>query len=186
MKLLDRRLLAIVLTVAALGSIGAVARYKLGPRHFLVVEESVLYRSGALRARNLRDVVEDHGIRTVVNLRLEASGTDWYRSQRDVCEDLGVRHVDIPMAGGVPPTEEQIETWLGLLGDPAAQPILVHCEQGVIRTGMMVAIYEVERRGRPNEEVLATLPRFGHDLGKPKNERMRRFILEYRPRGTSP
>ena len=62
------------------------------------------------------------------------------------------------------------------------QPILIHCAQGVIRTGMMVAIYEMEYRHKDNKQTLEQLPMFGHDLYVPKRQRMRDFITNYVPR----
>ena len=61
-------------------------------------------------------------------------------------------------------------------------PVLVHCEHGVVRTGMLVAVYQMERLGQSNQRAIESLPMFGHDLFVPRRKPMRDFILGYEPR----
>ena len=49
----------------------------------------------------------------------------------------GMDFYRIPMTTRVPPTGEQIDLFLRLVNDPAAQPVYVHCEGGKHRTGVM-------------------------------------------------
>jgi protein tyrosine/serine phosphatase len=174
----DRRrvIIAVLVTLALAGGVtgGLVWHHKTSPKHFLTVEPGVLYRSGRLRTHNLEKVLDEYGIRTVVNLR------DPLYEQRRVCQDRGVRVVDLPMRPETPPSEEQLEQWLALLDDPESRPILVHCEHGVVRTGMMVAIFEMEYARKDNRDALSDLPMFRSEPDVP--ERMREFILNYEPR----
>jgi len=60
---------------------------------------------------------------------------------------LGMGYLNIPLnsVGDVTPEEEQgIDTILRLMANPAAQPVFVHCEHGKDRTGLVIALYEVE------------------------------------------
>jgi Tyrosine phosphatase family len=65
----------------------------------------------------------------------------------------------IPMTTRVPPTREQLALFLGIVNDPVRQPVYVHCKGGKHRTGVMTAVYRMERQleRRPgvqgNEEV---------------------------------
>lgn len=81
------------------------------------------------------------------------------------------------------PTAEQVAQWLKLLDGEQQWPILVHCKDGVVRSGVMAAVYETEYQGADNREVLSRLPMFGHDLHVPRREPVRQFILNYVPRG---
>jgi protein tyrosine/serine phosphatase len=65
--------------------------------------------------------------------------------------------------------------------DPARQPVLVHCQYGVVRTGMMVAIYEVEVLGRDPEAAWADFELFGSELREPVSSRVADFVRTYEP-----
>jgi tyrosine-protein phosphatase SIW14 len=178
------QLFVAVLVLSVLVAGGAVWYHKTRPYHFLTVTPGVLYRSGTLQPHNLEKMIERYGIKTVVNLRPlpKQSKPDWYIEEAGICRLKGVKLVNIPMLGNTPPSEEQLAQWLTLLDNKENLPILVHCAQGVIRSGIMVAIYEMEYLKKDNERTLAELPMFGHELYVPKRKRMREFILNYVPR----
>ena len=162
---------------------GWVWHQKTKPYHFLVVEEGVFYRSGTLTPENLIKVITTYKIRTVVNLRSPKENTEsWYEKQKRILRGHKVEMLDIPMLYDTPPTKEQTATLLKLLDDPARLPALIHCRHGVVRTGMMVAVYQAEFQKRNNEVILKTLPMFGHALYIPGRKPMRNFILNYVPR----
>jgi protein tyrosine/serine phosphatase len=181
------RLGALALGVVLLVAVGSVVRHRLGPKHLLTVTPGVLYRSGQLTPEQLADVVDRYGIRTVVNLRAENEydRDDWYRDEVATTEQLGAAHVDLPMNAGFPPSDEVLSAWLDLLDDPAAQPLLVHCEHGVIRTGIMVGVYEVEKRSLAATEALSRFERFGHDFPERVRERIDAWFAHYVPRRAS-
>lgn len=173
-------LLAALVVVSA----GMVVRHRLGPKHLLTVTPGVLYRSGQLTPEQLEDVVTRYGIRTVVNLRSEneRSRGDWYAREADRLEALDVTLVDLPMNTGFPPGDEVLGAWLSLIGTPDRQPMLVHCEYGVIRTGIMVAIYEVERLGLSTTEALGRFEWFGRDAPQTIEARIDAYFSDYVPR----
>ena len=72
-----------------------------------------------------------------------------------------------------------------MLGRPEAQPILVHCQYGVIRTGIMVAIYEIEQLGLSAEQALSRFEYFGSELPGAIQERIDRYFADYVPAGGS-
>lgn len=180
------QLVAVLFTILVAG-LFSVYLYQSRPNHFLQVEEGVLYRSGTLRAYNLESVLRVHGIRTVVNLRPidEKNPPGWYVDERAVCKKLDVLLVDLPMKPETPPNAEQVGKWLALLKDPDRLPILVHCKHGVVRTGMLVAVFQAEFQGKSNSIILEDLPMFGHRLWVEHRKPMRQFILNYSPRGQS-
>jgi protein tyrosine/serine phosphatase len=61
--------------------------------------------------------------------------------------DLGMNYVRIPLKTRVAATEEQWKYFLGLVNDPAKQPVYVHCKGGRHRTGAMTAIYRITHDG---------------------------------------
>jgi protein tyrosine phosphatase (PTP) superfamily phosphohydrolase (DUF442 family) len=93
------------------------------------------------------------GIRTVVNLRN-------VHSDRDELAGLGLRYVHIHC---VPwhPEDEDVVKFLQVVADPANRPVLVHCQHGADRTGLMVAAYRIVEEGWTADEAMQELPRFG-------------------------
>ncbi len=178
----NRRLKIIVFTslaVVLFGSVAAIAWNKT-MYHFQTVDPGKLYRSGTLSEFALGAARKIHGIKTIVNLRSEREMRDaWYAREKAFAEANGIRLVDIPMLPDTPPTSEQIAKFLAVATDPQMQPVLVHCEMGVIRTGMMVAVYDISVLKRDNEQVFSDLPWFGHTFER--RPAVKEFILGYHP-----
>jgi protein tyrosine/serine phosphatase len=175
------------LSVLPLCGIGAafIWHHKVRGYHFRTVRAGVLYRSGWMRPVYEERIITKYGIRTVVNLCVptEANYQKYYSDEQRMCARNGARLVNLPLPGNTPPSQEQTVEWLKLLSDDDNLPVLIHCDQGVIRTGIMVAIYQMEFQGGESETVFEKLPAFGHKLDVPKRKAMRDFILSYKPSG---
>ena len=78
------------------------------------------------------------GIKTVIDLR-----EDYKKNEETWVRDLGMTYVRIPLKTRVAATQEQWKSFLGLVNDPANQPVYVHCKGGRHRTGAMTAIYRI-------------------------------------------
>jgi protein tyrosine/serine phosphatase len=181
---LNRRytLFAAAVVIAVVAG-GAIYWHQTALYHFATVESGVLYRSGLLETHQLERVLDSYGIRTVVSLIDVRSHREQVARQARILRERGLSFEEIPMEPETPPSPEQLERWLSLLDDPERLPILVHCKHGVVRTGMMVAVYQLEAGATDNEAVLQDLPMFGHDLDRPHRAPMREFIRGYRSTG---
>jgi protein tyrosine/serine phosphatase len=86
----------------------------------------------------------------------------------------------IPMTAHVPPDAEQIATFLGIVNDPALQPVYVHCKGGTHRTGVMTAIYRMENEGWTAEHAFREMKqnKFGWDILHPE---FKSFVFRYKP-----
>jgi protein tyrosine/serine phosphatase len=149
--------------------------------HFATVDPGKLYRSGTLSRRGLEKVHALTGFKTIINLRsvAEMNTGRWYPSEEQFALEKGIRLVSIPMFPDVPPSADQIRQFLDIVTDPAGLPALVHCEMGVVRTGMLVAVYKVAVLKEANPRVMDKLPMFGHSLDQ--HPSMKEFILGYAP-----
>jgi protein tyrosine/serine phosphatase len=161
---------------------GSVWWYKSQPYHFEAVTPGKLYRSGTLRPKNLRKVIDECSIKTVISLRTEGERQmgDWYQHERAICQEKGVKLLHIPI--DEPPSTQHVDEWLDLVTSAEHLPILVHCKLGAVRTSVMVAIYEMEILRKDNEKTLAELSVFGHSMHKPNRHHLRDYILQYAPR----
>jgi protein tyrosine/serine phosphatase len=66
------------------------------------------------------------------------------------------------MHGLKKPTTDQINLALSRLSDPSNYPILVHCEKGSDRTGLVVASYHIKHDGWSLEKAKSDMYNFGH------------------------
>ena len=117
-----------------------------GLTHFAVVEPGVLLRCGQPRTRDLDEIRAAHGLQTVVCAR---GGTRhplrgrWFRKERAWCAQHGVTLVHMPFSDAATPPARVIEDFLQIVADANRRPVLVHCEQGFHRTGILCAAYRV-------------------------------------------
>lgn len=168
-------LLNVILIVMAITLL--VYRYRKLMYHFRTVEAGKLYRSGTLGPVALRVMHRVLGVNTIINLRLESEygKGSWYKRQSDYCSSHGIKLVNIPMAQDTPPTENQIRAFMAQL-DRGDSCCLVHCEMGVIRTGMMVVAVATRRYGVQANAVWKYFPLFGHKLDG-RREPVKAFII---------
>ena len=78
------------------------------------------------------------GIKTVIDLQ-----ADGLSGEPGFVEAAGMKFHRIPMTTHIPPTSEQLATFLALVNDPVNQPVYVHCAGGRHRTGVMTAVYRM-------------------------------------------
>ncbi len=147
--------------------------------NFHTVSTGRAYRSGQLSEANLRSVIAQRGIRTVINLRGANPDEDWYRGEARACAATGVGLIDIRMsAGKLPPREELLKLYDAFAKSP--EPILMHCESGADRSGAAAAIWRMQMLGETLDAARAELAlRYGHL--KWKYPRMTDLIEKFRP-----
>jgi protein tyrosine/serine phosphatase len=134
-------------------------------RHFRIVEDGRLYRSGQLTPAVLDQVIHDHRIKTVVCLRCLAREGDTAREDAEErwCADRGIGYVRLsPAAWDGPAGRENLDRFLQVVDDPARRPVLIHCFAGLHRTGVYCAVFRMERHGWTNDEAIAEMFAVGY------------------------
>lgn len=141
---------------------GAWAGYLRLSGNFHAVESGAIYRSAQLSGSQFADRIRENGIRSILNLRGNNAGSAWYDDEVRVSATAGVRHVDFPISARRDLTDREVRDIVGLLRD-LPRPILVHCEGGADRSGLVSAIYELVLEKRTVAEAAGQLSfRFGH------------------------
>lgn len=178
-----RVLLILVALLAASG--GAAFWYdRSWPwHHFRTVVAGRFYRAGQPSAADVRTAVRDYGVKTIVNLRLEAEqqNGDWYSEEVRATAEAGAVHVDVPLACSTPPSPGQVEQLLTIFEDPARQPVLIHCQFGSVRSAAVEGLYRIEMMGESNDQALARVEAWGHNFAK-NDPLVHAFIRDYVPR----
>lgn len=167
-----------ILTIALLtvaGGVTARAAYKEWRwKNFAVVDEGKIYRSGQLTERQLIRAVERLGLRTVICLHGPSA-----RWESTVCQHQGVNFFSLPMPSDGSGEAEEFAECLAIARDPAHQPVLIHCQAGVARTGLAVALYRTIVERWPRERAFSELKLFERK-GRMEDALARHFDRVYR------
>ena len=107
--------------------------------NFHTVVPGRVYRSSQLSDPQLEDAIQRHGIRSVVNLRGICAECSWYFEECRATHRCGASQHDICFSAGRLPPVDELRYLLRVL-DRSEYPILVHCHQGIDRTGLVSAL----------------------------------------------
>lgn len=162
------------------------------------VSPGQVYRSGQLTQVGFVDAVKRYGIRTIINLQSEHPDPDVPKSffnretikESEMCRQLGVKFVSIfphtiPRRALTSQRPEAVDQFLKVLDDPVSypRPLLIHCKAGLHRTGIMVAIYRMEKEGWSRDEAIREMKAngFGEWGCTSANDYVYEYVLTYQP-----
>ncbi|MEX2015244.1 MAG: hypothetical protein WD873_01315, partial [Candidatus Hydrogenedentales bacterium] len=114
--------------------------------NFREVAPGAVYRSGQLHPQALERKLEQHNIRTVVNLRAAGPGERWYEDEQAVCAAQGAAHYSLGWSMHALPPPESLARLIDLYESDAG-PILIHCHGGVHRAAIGAAVYVLLQGG---------------------------------------
>jgi protein tyrosine/serine phosphatase len=150
--------LLVVLVIWAAGYFG----YLYVSGNFHVVLPGELYRSGQVTPERLAAYQGRYGIRSVINLRGENAGADWYGKEVEAARTLGMSHFDFRMSAKEHLSVDQADTLISIMRT-APKPILIHCRSGADRSGLTAALYLAAVAGAGERKAERQLSiRFGH------------------------
>ncbi len=125
----------------AIGAAIAIYCGHLGlTENFHTVVAGKLYRSAQPSPESIARWHHRYGIKTIVNLRGAHPKSDWYRNERGAAQALGIRLIDYRMSSSRDLSAADIEELLSILSE-VDTPVLIHCKNGVDRSGLVSAFY---------------------------------------------
>jgi protein tyrosine/serine phosphatase len=155
------RIIAIALLTVGL-SAGGWALYLQIVGNIHAVTPGVVYRSAQLNGERLADTLKQYQIKSVINLRGDNVDENWYTDELKVTAMQGAQHYDLGMYAKEQPDAKTIKRMFEILRT-APRPLLIHCNSGSDRTGLVAAVYKHFIEGRSAEEAAGQLSfRFGH------------------------
>ncbi len=119
--------------------------------NFHPITEGEAYRSAQLNGSRLEGYLRQHGIRSVLNLRGRHAGEDWYEDELAVCARVQVAHYDVALSASHELTPQQVQELLAVF-QGAPRPILIHCQAGADRSGLVSAMWKVVVDREPKAE----------------------------------
>ena len=148
--------------VGAVGAVGAVVWQRMHdyPVHrFGVVVPGVLYRSAQPDENGWKALYPRYAIRTVFDLREDTPNKPWAVLEQEFCRRNGIKHIKMPV-GPYRLTDAQLARFVEVVTRPESQPVLVHCELGRSRTGVVVAAYRIVVQGWRYQAAIADARRY--------------------------
>jgi undecaprenyl-diphosphatase len=124
--------------------------------NFHIVAPDRMYRSRQLDKAELIHYITTYQIKSILNLRGENTGSEWYQDEIRVEHELGVTHHDYGISANRDVLDEDLNAIMIILRN-APKPILIHCKSGADRTGLIAALYQYVQEGRSAEEAASQL-----------------------------
>jgi protein tyrosine/serine phosphatase len=148
--------------------------------HLVTVRPGVLYRDGVRTIHEFALAARKTKVKTIVSLVDDREiAKSPFTDELAYCQVNGIQVVRVPVGLGGWPDGDQVKEFLTIANDPTRQPVLVHCAQGVRRTGMMVAAYELSVLKMNKADAEAAIRTFGHSQRMIND--VKRFIALYDP-----
>jgi len=163
LRLLRRAGTALGCAVLAVGlSLAVWVGYLAETGNIHTVIPGRLYRSAELGHARFEQVITRFHIRTVINLRGADPGQPWYENELAAARAVGAHHIDLRMSATHLPSSGKLHELETVLAQ-AEPPILVHCQGGADRSGLVAALYMFWIAHLPAAEAATQLSfRYGH------------------------
>lgn len=168
----------LVATVLVTATLAIVAYRPLFMGNLGVVDPELVYRAAQPKG-NLRRLLADYGVRTVLNLRGGSTKDSWYADEVRTTGELGVDFYDLPMSATKRPTRRELLMLLDVF-ERCRYPLLIHCKSGADRTGLASGLYLMAARGASVDEAMGEFSiEHGHvPIGGP--QRLHEPFREYK------
>ncbi len=151
--------------------------------HYSPIVPGVLYRSGNRGMREFDHAVKQSGARTIISLiddrELNDPAKPQFKAEAEYCRIHGIQQIRLPVPLGGWPTSAEVQRFLAIVAEPSNRPVLIHCAQGVRRTGMFMAAYQLSILDRSVAVTKERIMPFGHQPHD--TDDIRTFINNYDP-----
>jgi protein tyrosine/serine phosphatase len=132
--------------------------FKTKIKNFGCINET-FFRGAQPKDQDYKDLAT-MGVKTIIDLR-----DDQERNEKQLVENAGMKYVHIGMKDDARPGDEKVQAFLKIANDPASQPIFVHCKGGRHRTGLVTAVYRMEKDGWDVNQAYDEMKKFDFGYG---------------------
>ncbi|RMG05524.1 MAG: hypothetical protein D6726_01135 [Nitrospirae bacterium] len=103
-----------------------------------VVADKV-FRGRQLSSEELERLINEKGIRSVINLRGPGTGLKWFEDEKRVTEKYKVDFYSVSLPSDDLPLYDRLNQLVEIL-KTAKRPVFIHCRRGIDRTGLASAL----------------------------------------------
>jgi protein tyrosine phosphatase (PTP) superfamily phosphohydrolase (DUF442 family) len=123
----------------------SVIRDHVIPKKFGVVELGFIYRSGQLSDTQIRKILAEYDIKTIVILTGEKPDDPDQQAEKQAADEMNIRVLWFPLRGNGTGDVNKYARAIVAITDAQKnkQPVLVHCTAGAQRTGGVIAAYRL-------------------------------------------
>jgi protein tyrosine phosphatase (PTP) superfamily phosphohydrolase (DUF442 family) len=123
------------------------------------------YRSAQLSPQQLQKAIQDRGIRTLINMRGTCPETEWYLGEARATHAANISQEDLSFSAKRLPAPHEVRRLIDVL-EHGERPMLVHCQRGADRTGLVSTAAVLLLTPASLAEARRQLwPRYGHIRG---------------------
>ncbi len=138
------------------------------------------YRSGQPEGNKLEQYKEQYKIKSVLNLRGSHPGEDWYEEELAESARLNLAHYDVSLSATHELKDSEVRQLMDIFRT-APRPILIHCQAGADRSGLVAAMWKVVVNKISKAEARKQLSlRYGH-LALGEKRAMDDFFEKWNP-----
>ena len=114
--------------------------------NFNVVSPGELYRSGELPESALREVIDQYGIKTVIDLQRGSEPFESGLNEGEVVTSRGAHYVHLRLLSSKANQKTRILNLIDVL-KKYPTPMLIHCTNGTHRSGFASLLWLLEKKG---------------------------------------
>jgi protein tyrosine phosphatase (PTP) superfamily phosphohydrolase (DUF442 family) len=137
------KVLALLVGAVLMAIGGTYGWWTIAEHRLVTISPGKVYQSAEIPPTELSTIAKANGWKSVIDLR--DTRPDAIAAEKTALDAIGVRHLHVPSLQE--PTTETIDRVLDLMGDPANQPLLLHCEHGEGRSVLLAALYRMRHEG---------------------------------------
>ena len=105
-------------------------------------------------------MLKNYGLKTIVNLRRSKSINE---QEGRFAKNSGIAYYYFPMEARKKQDRKVLEKILRVINDSSNQPVLIHCQAGKDRTGLISALYKLEFMNADFDDVHKEMLLYGYD-----------------------
>ena len=120
----------------------AIVGYEVEQGNFHVITAGEAYRSAQLDTQELAYYVKKYQIKSILNLRGKNSDRTWYKDEVNFSLKNNVAHYDIALSAYNTPQAAIVSNLMNIF-EHAPRPLLIHCQAGADRSGLVAAMWKV-------------------------------------------
>jgi protein tyrosine/serine phosphatase len=119
--------------------------------NFHPITEGEAYRSAQLDSDELEYYIDKYNIKSILNLRGKNPNAPWYIEEIEVSREHNIIHYDIPLSASHELGNNDVQMITEIFRY-APRPILIHCNGGADRSGLVAAMWKVIVDKEPKSE----------------------------------